>query len=433
MMLTLLWTDTLVWLLVAMLAAWGWSARRDRLVLERWQAVFTSRLALTSALVLAAYVVVALLDSVHFQLAGGQVRSLLDLLFAHLLENTERTYSAPFATREFVKSVVQEGGVTRQVHLPLAHVHPERFWPDVGLGLALGTGLTGLLWLVRYGVSPIFKGRILARADRRLFWAVLWAILTVFCLLWALSRDFHVFGTDKVGNDVLFQALKSIRTGVLIGTLTTLLMLPLAIGLGVMAGYFKGWVDDVIQYLYTTLNSIPGVLLIAAAVLVMQGMLENHPEWFGSAEARADLRLLFLTLILGLTSWTGLCRLLRAETLKLSQVDYVRAARALGAGHGRILLRHITPNLMHLVLIAVVLDFSGLVLAEAVLTYVGVGVDPTMNSWGNMINAARLEMAREPAVWWSLAAAFVFMSLVVLAANLLSDRVQQVFNPRSAD
>ena len=121
---------------------------------------------------------------------------------------------------------------------------------------------------------------------------------------------------------------------------------------------------------------------------------------------------------------------MRAETLKLSQIEYVTAAKAFGVGGFSIIRRHILPNLMHLVLIALVLDFSGLVLAEAVLSYVGVGVDPTMPSWGNMINQARLEMAREPVVWWSLFSAFAFMFILVLAANLFSDRVQLVLDPR---
>jgi peptide/nickel transport system permease protein len=142
------------------------------------------------------------------------------------------------------------------------------------------------------------------------------------------------------------------------------------------------------------------------------------------------VRLLFLCLILGVTSWTTLCRLLRGETLKLREVDYVQAARALGVRHAQIMARHIVPNVMHIVLITVVLDFSGLVLAEAVLSYVGVGVDPSMNSWGNMINGARLEMAREPPVWWSLAAAFTFMFGLVLPANLFSDAVRDAFDPR---
>jgi peptide/nickel transport system permease protein len=234
-----------------------------------------------------------------------------------------------------------------------------------------------------------------------------------------------------VGGDVLYASLKSIRTGVLIGLLTTLVTLPLAIFLGVSAGYFRGWIDDLIQYLYTTLSSIPGVLLIAAGVLMMQVMMDNHTDWFASTIERSDMRLLFLILILGVTSWTGLCRLLRAETLRISQMDFVTAAKAFGVSRWRIMARHIIPNLTHIILISVVLDFSGLVLAEAVLSYVGVGVDPTMYSWGNMINQARLEMAREPMVWWSLFSSFAFMFILVLAANLFSDRVQHVLDPRN--
>ncbi|MEK7768493.1 MAG: ABC transporter permease, partial [Pseudomonadota bacterium] len=255
-------------------------------------------------------------------------------------------------------------------------------------------------------------------------------ILSLLGAALALSIHYHIFGTDKVGQDVFYQSLKSIRTGLVIGTLTTLMMLPFALLLGIMAGYFRGWVDDVIQYIYTTLSSIPGVLLIAAAVLMMQVYMETHPELFDTIAARADLRLLFLCIILGVTSWTGLCRLLRGETLKLREMEYIQAAHAFGVSHWRIISRHILPNVMHIVLIATVMDFSGLVLAEAVLSYVGVGVDPSMISFGTMINAARLEMAREPMVWWALLSAFSFMFALVLSANLFADAVQDAFNPR---
>jgi len=197
-----------------------------------------------------------------------------------------------------------------------------------------------------------------------------------------------------------------------------------------MAGYYRGWIDDMVQYTYTTLNSIPGVLLIAAAILMIQVYIDNNASLFETTEERADLRLLFLCIILGVTSWTGLCRLLRGETLKLREMDYISAAHAFGVSNLRIITRHILPNVMHVVLISVVLDFSGLVLAEAVLSYVGVGVDPTMYSWGNMINGARLEMAREPVVWWTLLASFLFMFTMVLAANLFSDVVREAFDPR---
>jgi peptide/nickel transport system permease protein len=228
----------------------------------------------------------------------------------------------------------------------------------------------------------------------------------------------------------LYQVLKSIRTGLVIGCLTTLIMLPLAIALGILAGFFKGWVDDAIQFIYTTLNSIPSVLLIAASILMAQVYMATHAEQFASVVVRADMRLLFLCLVLGMTSWTGLCRLLRAETLKLREMEYVLAAQALGVSRLAVLWRHILPNVMHIVVIAVVLDFSSLVLAEAVLSYINIGVDPSTYSWGNMINGARLEMAREPVVWWSLAAAFVMMLGLVLAANLFADCVRDAFDPR---
>jgi peptide/nickel transport system permease protein len=277
-------------------------------------------------------------------------------------------------------------------------------------------------------------GALIRQGRTQVPWrAALITLLVMLVLSFAagtLALEYHILGTDKVGEDVFYQALKSIRTGLVIGTLTTLVMLPAAILLGIMAGYFRGWVDDVIQYLYTTLNSIPGVLLIAAAILMLQVYMSNNADRFESLVERADLRLLFLCLILGVTSWTGLCRLLRGDALKLRESDYVQAAAALGVGHFAIIGRHILPNVLHIVMITLVLDFSGLVLAEAVLSYVNIGVDPTMNSWGNMINSSRLEMAREPVVWWSLAAAFLFMFTLVLMANLFADVVRDAFDPR---
>jgi peptide/nickel transport system permease protein len=246
-----------------------------------------------------------------------------------------------------------------------------------------------------------------------------------------LSAHYHVLGTSKIGQSVLYLSLKSIRTSLVIGTLTTLVLMPFAVLLGIAAGYFKGWVDDLIQYVYTTIESIPSVLLIAAGVLLIQVYMETRPGLFETSAQRADFRLLMLCVILGLANWTGLCRLLRGEALKLRELEYVQAAHAFGVSHWRIIVRHLAPNMLHIVLISAVMGFSGLVLAEAVLSYVGVGVDPSMISFGTMINDARLEMAREPMVWWSLAAAFGFMLALVLAANLFADAVRDAFDPRS--
>lgn len=244
---------------------------------------------------------------------------------------------------------------------------------------------------------------------------------------------FHLFGTDKIGQDVFYETIKSIRTGLIIGTLTTVFMLPFALFFGTIAGYFGGIADDIIQYLYITLSSIPGVLLITAMVLVMQVFISNHPNLFPTLADRADARLLTLCFILGITSWASLCRLLRAETLKLREQDFITASIAMGAKRIAIIVRHIFPNVMHIIIITLVLDFSGLVLAEAVLSYVGVGVDPTTYSWGNMINTSRLELAREPIVWWPLLAALSVMFLLVLSANIFADTVRDAFDPRLRD
>lgn len=448
--LTPLWTDWMIWGLVGVFSYLGFLIRRSQQVRAQWLSIFESKLAMGSAIILMVYLLIALLDSIHFQVQSVnslvEHKSVLDSLFSHLASVQERTYSAPFATNEYTKSlVVNAAGELQHLRLPLKHIAQEATFSVVSqsvFAISVATIVSGLLVVLHlFWRSRVHQCRFkewahgVMSGQTRLPWRTayltLWGVLILGCWLWVMSHSVHVLGTDKVGSDVLYESLKSIRTGVLIGVLTTLVMLPLALFLGISAGLFKGWVDDVIQYVYTTLNSIPGVLLIAASVLVMQVILSNNPDWFTSTEERADIRLLFLILILGLTSWTGLCRLLRAETLKLSAVDYVTAAKAFGIPRLTIIRRHILPNVMHIVLIAVVLDFSGLVLAEAVLSYVGVGVDPTTHSWGNMINQARLEMAREPMVWWSLFSAFIFMFILVLAANLFSDRVQTVLDPRN--
>ena len=222
----------------------------------------------------------------------------------------------------------------------------------------------------------------------------------------------HLLGTDKVGSDVFYRALKGIRTGLIIGGFTTLIAVPFAIFFGVVAGYFGGWIDDIIQYIYATLDSIPAVLLIIAFMLLFGQGLFN------------------LCLIMGISSWVGLCRILRGETLRLRELEYIQAAEAFGVRRGFIILKHLVPNLLHIVLISSILGFSRFVLAEAVLSYLQIGVEPTMGSWGNMINTARLELARDPIVWWNLTAAFAFMFGLVLPANLFGDAVRDALDPR---
>jgi peptide/nickel transport system permease protein len=429
--------------------------------------VFRDGPALASSLILMICLVLTLLDSVHYRpllpvtsaaaasapaAYDSRTRSVLDAMLWRLVQSRESTYSRPLAYVGFTKeSLLVDGQVQRvapRLQFGGRHLtNPETEWAEdvagrMARGLVAGALLALLLSVAL--VAAVARGsgqtvmatwgRIRA-AELPVPWHVALVTVWVLCLLVGasamLAGPYHLLGTDLTGNDVLYQSIKSIRTAFVIGTLATVATLPLAVVLGLLAGYFKGWVDEVIQYLYTVLSSVPNVLLIAACVLMVQVFLDKNPDLFETGAERADLKLFLLCAVLGLTGWAGLCRLLRGETMKLRELDYVQAASAFGVSHARIMARHIFPNVAHLMLIVTVLEFSSLILYEAVLSYVGVGVDPSMNSFGGMINLARKEMSRDPVVWWSFAAAFGFMVTLVLAANLFADGVRDAFDPRA--
>ena len=461
----ILWTDATLWVLFAALLGYSWRVARQPHLRANWVKVGRDPAALSAVLVLLIFSTITALDSVHIrralpatvgQASGGvfydtRAESLLDLAFARQIEMRESSYSSPLDWQAYAKETVTVNGQIQRLTPRLAHggahlVDPATQWlPDVwgralsgaalGLGLALllAAGVARLLAGAHGGWRPALRD---LAADRT-HWPLRALLLTTTLILivagavLALMGNYHVFGTDRTGNDVLVLAAKSVRTAFVLGLLATLATLPIAVSLGILAGWFRGWVDEAVQYLYTTLSSVPNVLLIAACVLMVQVALDKHPEWFETGLERADLKIFLLCVILGVTGWATLCRLVRAETLKLRELDFVQAATAFGVGSTRIMGRHILPNVMHLVLITTVLNFSDLILYEAVLTYVGVGVDPSMSSFGGMINLARSEMSRDPVVWWSFAAAFGGMVALVLAANLFADAVRDAFDPRA--
>ena len=462
----ILLSDAFFFVLIALFAVYFYYARTRPHLQAIWRKLARNKVAMICSVFLVFYFLVAFLDSLHFHEAldqrgandeviySNEIVSVLDQILLPLRERTEKSYAAPFATHAYVKEFFIDDGVTKQQYPRLeyggAHLdNPEQQKAfDIGVRIVTGVFLGLLSFLVIYLLICLFFAKRTAKPMGRIVpmliydhhelpWravmiTLMLLVVTIFTVSY-MSQYYHVLGTDKIGSDVLYQAVKSIRTGFLIGTLTTLIMLPFALILGVCAGYFLGKIDDVIQYLYTTLNSVPGVLLVAASILLLHVYMDQNPEQFNNLTERSDLRLLFLCGILGITSWTGLCRLLRAETLKIKEMNYIEAAQVLGLPHWQVLMRHILPNVMHIVFITIALDFSGLVLAETVLSYINIGVDPTMNSWGNMINSARLEMAREPIVWWPLLAAMIFLFGLVLCANLFADGVRDAFDPRTAE
>ena len=437
MNLELSWTDNCL-LTVLLFSVLGLlrSARKEHMRLA-FKHIFKQPVAVSAAIILLFFLIVGVLDSIHFYSSKNKTSvSVLDVLLTPLGDAYEQSYSSPFALRLYTSEL-------RMVDEQLVQTYPrlnyssniknnqvKSYWILQKLAQALGMSLLALMvlgiifWLYRnrFGVCNNVESSVL---------------ITVFVLVflstasYLLSRQLHILGTGQIGQDIFYYAVKSIRTGLVIGILTTLFMMPVALFAGIAAGYFGGWIDDVIQYIYTTLSSIPGVLLITASVLSIQTYIANHPNYFKTLAQNADAQLLALCIILGMTSWTSLCRLLRAETLKLREIDFVLAAQALGSSSFRIIRKHLLPNVLHIVIITLVLDFSFLVLAEAVLSYVGVGVSPMTISWGNMINVARLELARDPVVWWPMFAAFTFMFTLVLASNLFADAVRDAFDPHA--
>lgn len=447
-MIRILPTDIFIFILVASGLIFILLARRREYWCTAWQQVRSNHIAMISLVVLSIYASIALLDSIHFEdKKYANTLSLLDYIVAPLRLQVEKTYSTPFATYQYTKETLElPKGKTVRIYprLKYAATHLEKSdskTRDITIrvikGLLQGSLSAIILTAIILGIHNIFtrifswnapqQGRKKKPSKKTVIniLKITFTLTIPLAILIHIAPSYHIFGTDKVGSDVFYRSIKSIRTGLVIGSVTTLIVTPFAIFFGVVAGYFGGIVDDIIQYIYSTLASIPSVLLIVSFMLLIElGESTADIAW------RADRRLLSLCIIMGITSWTGLCRLIRGETLKLREHEYVNAALSFGVNRLKILSRHIVPNLMHIVLISFILRFSGLVLAEAVLAYIGIGVDPAMESWGNMINTARLELAREPVVWWNLIAAFFFMFGLVLPANLFGDALRDALDPR---
>ena len=229
----------------------------------------------------------------------------------------------------------------------------------------------------------------------------------------------ELLGTDWAGQSTLIRAILGVRVSLTVGLLSNLIAIPLGMVLGALAGYFGRWIDDVIVWLYSTLASIPGIILLIAMKYAFQGVKFMGLDLTGIHG---------VYIALGITSWIGTCRYVRAEVLKVRELDYVTAARAAGRGELAILLRHVLPNVMHLGIISFSLGFVGAVSAEVILSYLNLGVAVGTPSWGTMINGARMDL--DAGIWWELTSAVAAMFFLVLALNILGDRLRDAFDPR---
>ena len=219
----------------------------------------------------------------------------------------------------------------------------------------------------------------------------------------------HIFGTDIFGRSVFAKIIRGTQIAMSVGLVTSMIAIPIGVILGALAGYFGGWVDDFITWLYTTFSSIPNIMLLISITMILgKGIFAVY-------------------VALGATSWVTLCRLIRGEVMKHKNREYVQAAEAIGGGHMRKLFKHILPNVTHIVIINTSLQFQFAIKSEVLLSFLGLGVQGEP-SWGVMIDDAKLELAR--GVWWQLAGATIAMFLIVLAFNLLGDALRDALDPK---
>jgi peptide/nickel transport system permease protein len=234
-----------------------------------------------------------------------------------------------------------------------------------------------------------------------------------------------ILGTDWAGRPVLIKTILGAKVSMAVGLMSNIIAVPMGMLLGAIAGYYSGrffrggLFDDLIVWLYSTLSSVPGIILLIAIKFAFKGRTFLGLDLGGIHG---------LYLALGATSWIGTCRLIRAEVMKIRELDYVVAARASGRGSLAILTRHAMPNVMHIGIINFSLGFVGAVQAEVILSYLGLGVAVGTPSWGTMINSARTDLFAGK--WWELSAAVTAMFVLVLALNIFGDRLRDALDPK---
>jgi peptide/nickel transport system permease protein len=219
------------------------------------------------------------------------------------------------------------------------------------------------------------------------------------------------FGADKWGRDVLSKVIQGSETSILVGFAAAIVATLLGTVLGAFAGYYGGKTDDALNWFYSIFSSIPYILLVLAiaAVLKQKGVVT-------------------VVLILGLTGWTSIFRLVRAEYLKHKSRDYVRAANAIGASNMRRMFVHIFPNISHVVLVQLSLHVVLFIKSEVILSFLGFGVPVDTVSWGSMLNESQNELIL--GYWWQLAAATAFMAVLVTAFSLFTDALRDALDPK---
>ncbi len=232
-----------------------------------------------------------------------------------------------------------------------------------------------------------------------------------------VKRETLPFGGDRLGRDVLAKAVKGAEVSIMVGVLAALVATLLGTVLGALGGFFGGKVGDLLEWVYNVFTSIPGILLIFTFAAVLN-----------RADAIVPKGIWSIVIILGLTGWTGIYRLVRAEFIKHAVREYVRAAEAIGASTFSRMFRHILPNVSHVALVQLSIHVVGFIKAEVILSYLGLGVAVDQVSWGTMLAEAQSELILGH--WWQLVAATAFMAVFVTAFSLFTDALRDALDPK---
>ena len=219
----------------------------------------------------------------------------------------------------------------------------------------------------------------------------------------------HVLGTDEVGRDILSRLIHGARISLLIGVIAVGVSCPLGVLVGLVAGYAGRRTDDVLMHITDIQLAIPTILLAIAVVAVLGPGLPN------------------VIITLSVTGWTLYARLVRGQTMTVKTRDFVQAARANGAGDARIVLRHVLPNVFSPVIVVAVFAVANMIVLEATLSFLGLGVEPSVVTWGRMLNGGRLYLNT---AWWLTAFPGLAIFVTVLAVNLLGDHLRDWLDPR---
>ncbi len=242
----------------------------------------------------------------------------------------------------------------------------------------------------------------------------------------------HWMGTDYQGRDVFWRAVAGSATAVKVGLVVGLLSAVIGTVLGLIAGFYGGWIDDVVVWLYSTFAAMPTLLFILAFALLLNRNFMSAPLMkivnFCCWLLRSEPDTFAIYLAIGFTSWINLCKIIRAETMRIKHLPYIAAALSTGQRTAIILYRHLLPNILHLIIIYFTLAFAAAIMSEVIVSYLGIGIQ-SAPSWGVMIADGQERLWR--GVWWEVASATGLMFLLVLALNMLGDWLRDQLDPKT--